>query len=89
MCRMKQHIQKQPMIKENLQNTLRGMKMKQYTKMYGMQLKQHLEKNVNYKHLTCKRRAQNNNLILPLRNKLKPNGKEGKENQKLERKFMQ
>lgn len=45
--------------------------------------------NVNYKHLSCKREAQNNNLILTLRNKLKPKEKEEKENQKLGRKFMQ
>ena len=64
------------------------MKMKAIYKNVWDATRAAFGENVNYKHLTCKRRAQNNNLILTLRNKLKPKEK-GKENQKLERKFMQ
>ena len=64
------------------------MKMKAIHKNVWYATKAAFGEDVNDKHLTCKR-AQNNNLILTLRNKLNPKGKEGKENQKLERKFMQ
>ena len=64
------------------------MKMKAIYKNVWDATRAAFGENVNYKHLTCKR-AQNNNLILTLRNKLKRKEKEGKENQKLERKFMQ
>ena len=65
------------------------MKMKVIYKNVWNATKTAFGENVNYKHLSCKREAQNNNLILTLRNKLKPKEKEGEENQKLGRKFMQ
>ena len=48
------------------------MKMKAIYKNVWDATRAAFGENVNYKHLTCKRRAQNNNLILTLRNKLKP-----------------
>lgn len=46
------------MIKENLQNTLRWMKMKAIYKNVWDATKAQFGENVNDKHLTCKRRAQ-------------------------------